>query len=159
MAYKLNSTLSPLVLAGIKAGLDGGRIRLFSGPVPATPDTALDMVTLHTLLGIVSLNGLNVTGLTFAAAVGDTISKTGAEAWQGTYAFVGAQDTETSLLATFFRYGLFADTGQGVGTTVRLQGTIGTIGSGADLQRSNPTCLETEAFSIDSFSVRVGALG
>lgn len=159
MSYKVSDELAEAILAAVSTELDDGFLYIFNGTVPATPATVLDMVSTHTLLVQISIDGAGVTGLTFAAPDGDSMAKTEAEAWEGTAAFSGAQDSETTLAANFFRYCKAADNGQGAGTTSRLQGTIGATGSGSDMERLNPDIVEGNPVEIVNFIVRVSSIG
>ena len=119
------STASEIALAALKAEFDGGRMFWFAGPVPATADEALDMVADHTQLVEMTESGDGVTGLTFQAPSGSAMVKAAAEDWSGLIAFDGAEDAETTLTATFYRFCTDGDTGRGVASAPRLQGTIG----------------------------------
>lgn len=158
--YKITADLAEAMLAGVKDALDGGFIFLFAGPVPTNPNDALDMVTLHTQLAKLSVEGDGVTGLTLATPDGFTLSKNDDE-WSGTIAFDGADDGETSLAPTFFRFCPAGDTGRGAATTPRLQGTAsGPTGAGdakvgSDLLTDNGS--NTTAAAI--FNYRVGSIG
>lgn len=125
------SYASEFLLNALKNELDGGRMYWFSGPVPASADDALDMVNDHTQLVEMTESGDGVTGLTFDAAVGNAMVKAAAEVWSGLVAFDGAEDSESSLTATFYRFCADGDNGRGAGSGVRLQGTIG--GPGSDI--------------------------
>ena len=58
------------VLTAIKNEVDGGRLYLFSGPVPASADDPLDMDNVHTQIAEFTAGNDGMTGLTFAAPVG-----------------------------------------------------------------------------------------
>lgn len=102
----------------LKAALDGGFLLLFSGPVPATADEAVDASSV--MLCKISVGGNGTTGLTFATpASGGILSKTASETWQGTVAATGT--------ATFWRFCAAGDAGMAASSTIaRLQGTVGT---------------------------------
>lgn len=106
------------VTGSIKAALDSGFLRFFSGPTPASADDAIDGSSV--MLVKISNGGDGVTGLTFeATAPGGVLTKTAAETWTGTIAAAGT--------ATFFRYSEAADDGTTLSTTYkRVQGTVGT---------------------------------
>lgn len=109
-----------------KAALDGGRLRYFSGPVPASPDAAIDGSSV--LIAEFTESHDGATGLTFEATATDGIlKKTEAEAWQSIVAASGT--------ATFFRFSEDGDDGESLSTTaIRMQGTLGTtIASDAQL--------------------------
>ncbi len=121
---------------GLKEQLDDGFLYIFSGTLPDTAEEALDMVSDHTELLKVSVDGDGSTGLTFETPSGGVLSKTVAEDWTGECTFDGFEDAETTLTPTFFRFCAAGDTGRTLAdssTGYRLQGTVGGPGSGADL--------------------------
>lgn len=125
------STVSEVALAAIKAALDGGRMYWFSGPVPTDENEALDMDASHTQLVEMTESGDGSTGLTFDSPLGNAMTKAAAETWSGLVSFDGAEDSATTLTATFYRFCAPGDNGRGVAATPRLQGTIG--GPGSDI--------------------------
>ena len=157
---KATATLIAAALAGMKAELDGGFCYIYAGPVPTEPGDALNMVDDHTELAKLSVDGDGVTGLTFAVPTGAVLSKNGDE-WSGLIAFDGAEDAETSLAPTFFRFCPSGDNGRGAVTTERLQGTAGGPTSdavmklGSDLLTDNGS--NTTGAAI--FNVRIGSVG
>lgn len=160
MSYKVNDALANAALsgAGLAPAIAGGFLHFFAGPVPATPDAALDMVAAHTLLVIVSVGGDGVTGLTFDAATGGALPKAAAETWTGTASFSGSGAAAPELDATFFRFCAAGDNGQGAGSGPRLQGTVGITGSGADMERASVTIATGAAVPVSSFFVRIGSI-
>lgn len=102
----------------IKAALDGSFLYLFSGPVPASADDAIDASSV--MLCKISVNGDGTTGLTFASpATGGILTKTTAEVWKGNYVANGE--------VSFYRLCAGGDAGTAASSTaVRLQGTVGT---------------------------------
>jgi len=102
----------------LKAALDGGYLHFFSGPVPPTPDDAIDASSV--LLARYTVNGDGTTALTFSATpVSGSLVKTPTEAWQSTVAATGT--------ATFFRFSEATDDSTTASTTFkRVQGTLGT---------------------------------
>jgi hypothetical protein len=138
-------TASEVALSALKSQLDGGRMFWFSGPVPANENVALDMVTLHTQLVEMTESGDGTTGLTFADPDGIAMTKNDSEVWSGLIEFDGAQATETTLPATFYRFCGPGDDGRGVATQPRLQGTIGAPGSDIPL-----TNAELEANTLNT---------
>lgn len=113
------------MLAAAKADLDGGKLYLFAGPVPADAADALDMVTLHTQVAVLTLDGEG-SGLTFDAPSDGALPKNALEEWSGLNVFEGADEGETVLTPTFFRFCASGDNGRGSGTgSPRLQGSAG----------------------------------
>lgn len=122
---RLTDDLAEELLAALKDTMDGSFAYVFNGPVPATPDEALDMGSDHTLLAILTKDGDGVTGLTFDDPSGHVITKDPGESWRGLIAFSGANDGEDSLAPTFIRFCKSGDNGQGAATGPRLQCTAG----------------------------------
>lgn len=119
MSLKSTGLASHVAVTGsLKDALDAGFLYLFSGPVPASADAAIDGSSV--LLAKISVGGDGTTGLTFAATSTDgVLTKTGAETWEGTVAATGT--------ATFWRFCEAGDAGTAASTTAkRLQGTVGT---------------------------------
>lgn len=139
------ATASEVALGALKLALDGGRMFWFSGPVPANENIALDMVATHTQLVEMTESGDGTTGLTFADPDGVAMTKTAEEVWSGLIEFDGAEDAETTLIASFYRFCGPGDDGRGVATLPRLQGTIGAPGSDIPL-----TNVELEANTLNT---------
>jgi hypothetical protein len=112
-------------LAGIKALFDTGRIRIYSGTAPANVDAALSG---NTLLG----------ELTFGA----TAFGTPAISAMTANAITVDTSADATGTATFFR--LFKSDG----TTVLLQGTVGT--SGAELNLNTVSIIAGGTINITS---------
>lgn len=96
--------------------LDGGRINIYAGAVPASADESLGSATL---LCAVTLNSTG-SGIYFDdEAVGDTLSKAPGEVWSGVNAATGT--------ATFYRHVAAGDNGTlSRHSAPRLQGEVGT---------------------------------
>ena len=137
--YRMNADLAEALLDALKDALDGGRIYVFAGPVPATPDVAHDMGADLSQVAMFTLNGAGVTGLTLAAPADHTITKTPSESWRGLVAFDGADDGETTLTPTFFRFCPSGDNGRAAGAGPRLQGTVGGPNSTANMRLASDT--------------------
>lgn len=131
---KFTPDLYEAALAGVKAALDGGAVYYFAGPVPADAGAALDTANDHTQL-------VEMSGLTFDAPVGNALPKNDSEEWSGLVEFVGAEDGETTLTPTFFRFCPSGDDGTTAADTPRLQGTIGGPSSSADIKLTDGTTL------------------
>lgn len=118
---KLNAFLANALLASgsLKSLLDGGKIYIYSGPVPATVDEAVDGSSV--LLDTIDVAG---TGVTFdGTPANGVLKKTTAETWSG--------DAVATGTATFFRFCVGADDGSGAAAAgdYRVQGTVGTDAS------------------------------
>lgn len=147
------STTSEVALGAIKTALDGGRMYWFSGAVPASAAAALDMVTEHTQLVMMTESGDGTTGLTFATPSGTSMLKASAEVWRGLIAFDGAEDSETTLTATFYRFCAAGDNGQAAATGPRLQGTIGPAGSDVPMASAALTANGSNTQGMSYFAV------
>jgi hypothetical protein len=140
-----------LATGSVKDALDGGRLYLFAGTVPATAEAALDIGTTHTLVAEVTESDDGVTDLTFDATAADgVLQKAGDEDWEATAA--------ATATMTFFRFCENGDNGEGAASTTlkRIQGTIGPNGS-YDLQRPNPTVSASDPITINMFAVALPA--
>lgn len=157
MAIDISPALAADMLNAAKAALDGGKLYYYAGPVPASANTALDMVALHTELAVISLNS-TATGLTFATATGSQLNKTAAEIWAGLVAFDGKDAASLTLTPTFWRFAPPGDNGRtaGTGTTKRVQGTLGGPDSTADLLLGSATLTRngTNTESVTVFRLR-----
>lgn len=133
---QLSSALRTAMLGtqGVSELLTNGKIYIFSGPVPATADAALDMGASHTQVAVISDAG-GSGGLTFETATNGVLSKLNSQTWQGTIAFDGAQSASANLPATFWRFCATGDTGRTAGgaSTYRVQGTAGGPADGAEM--------------------------
>ncbi len=124
--------------AALKDALNGGKLYLFAGTVPANADAALDMVATHTQAAIITNNDAG-TGLSFDTPTNETLNKAAAQTWKGSPNFDGKDDGLTTLTPTFYRLCESGDDGRGVGTGNRVQGTVGGPSSGADLELGSAT--------------------
>lgn len=139
---KLSTGLRNHLLAtgSIKAALDGGVIRIYSGTEPATADAAIGSAQL---LVTISKDGTGA-GLTLAtSATNGIITKNTTEVWRGSVSATGT--------ASFFRFSAISDTGGASSTEKRLQGTVGTML--ADLLVSNDTFTSGSSRQIEVFNI------
>lgn len=127
----------------LKTTFNLGKIRIFSGAVPATADAA----ETGTLLCVIS-NAGTATGLTLGTAASGSIPKTPAEVWNGVNVASGT--------ATYFRYVAAGDTAALSTTEARLQGAIATAGTDLNLSSINLTTGATQ--SIDAASITLPTL-
>ena len=151
----ISNTLATAALASVKSELDGGRLYLFAGTVPADADDALDMGTTHTQIVEFTVDGDGTTGLTFASPSGTGMSKTLAEVWQGLVDFDGFASAPGPLTPTFWRFGAPGDDCRGAASGPRLQGTAGAPYS--DLPVSPQTDNGTNTLTVDTFAVVIEA--
>lgn len=103
----------------LQAALNNGFIGIWSGPVPASADDAVDGSCV--LLATISNGGDGTTKLTFAGTSSNgVLTKTPAEDWKGPVVASGN--------ASFFRYYIPSDTGATADsgfTYNRVQGNVG----------------------------------
>jgi hypothetical protein len=147
MAFKFSTGSRNKVLdnSSLKGLLDGGLIKIYSGTVPATADSALGGASL---LVTISDNGTGA-GLNLDASAADgVITKDLSQVWKGVN---GASGT-----ASFFRFVQQADTGGESTTEVRVQGVVGL--AGADMNLSSVVLASTEEQLIDYFSIAFSTL-
>jgi len=145
MALRLSTKLRDNLAGttGFASTFANGVIEIYSGAQPATADSAVT----GTLLGTVTLNsgaftpGVATNGLTFAAASGGAVSKSGVWSFNGIAAGT----------AGWFRLKGNATDAGGVSTTLpRLDGSIAV--SGADMNLSNISIAIGAPNTIDSFT-------
>lgn len=151
----ISDSTGALALAALKGALDNGFLYLFSGPVPADADDALDMVADHTQIAMFTKSNDGITGLTFASPSGAGMVKSPAETWEATIAFDGASAGGTVLTPTFWRFGTAGDDCRAVATGPRLQGTAG--GPTSDLPCGDQTDNGVNTLAVDVFVVAMGA--
>lgn len=167
MTIKISDGLANSMLQGsnVKARLDTGFIYFYAGAEPATADTVLDMVGVHTQLAKIASDAVpvdaGVSGLTFAAAAAArALAKNGGETWASKINFVGkdaAQAGVSALTAVFYRFCAAGDNGQaaGTGSTYRVQGSIGV--SGADINLSSTALFDngTNTVGLSTYELRI----
>ncbi len=140
----------------LKTQLTLGKLYIYAGTVPATADEALNMVTTHTELVIVT-NNATATGLTLDDATAGVLTKAAAETWSGTPAFSGF-NTVSPGTPTFYRFCAAGDDGRAVAnatTGYRVQGTVGGPSSGADLVLAATTITSGTLQPIGSYGLRI----
>lgn len=151
------ATASEIALAALKGALDGGRLFIFAGTVPATAEEALDMVTDHTELVEMTESGDGVTGLTFEAPSGEGMVKAAAETWEGLIDFDGFESGPGTATATFYRFCTDGDNGRGAATDPRIQGTIGGPESDMPMASAELTDNGTNTLGASYFAVTENA--
>lgn len=134
-----------LVTGSLKSALDGTVIKIYSGAAPASADAAL---AGNTLLCIITRDGDGSTGLTLDAnAVNGQVTKSTDELWEGEILANGT--------ATFFRQELLSDTGDASSTAVRLQGSVGNVGT--DIQFSDVAFITGDVRRINYYVAAIPA--
>ncbi len=128
-----------------KAALAGSTIKIYSGPPPATADSAIPSGA--TLLLTYSLNGTGG-GLSFDGSAADgNLQKNPAEVWQGVIAASGTP--------SFFRMQQPSDAGSDSVSLVRLQGTVGI--QDADMVVSSLTWTAGDERKLTYFTATIAA--
>lgn len=158
---KTTAALLQAMLAAAKTELDGGNCHLYAGPVPESAGDALDMGADHTECAVLTLGGDGSTGLTFDAAAGGLLAKPSAAVWEGVVAFNGADDAESTLTPTFFRFVGTGDDPAVAGTDARLQGSVGGPSSAAEMKLEGATLTDngTNTAAVATFNVRITPVG
>ena len=152
MALQLSTGIRNGMLnaTGFTTALNDGVIYVYSGPQPATADTAIQ----GTLLLTVTQNngawsaGSPTNGLGFDAPAAGVISKAAAETWRGLGVANGT--------AGWFRFvGNATDAGGSSTTLPRLDGTVAI--SGADMNLSSLTIVIGVPTTVDVFQFTLPA--
>jgi hypothetical protein len=133
-----------LATGSFKTAMDGGFLKMYGGAVPATADAALGAAVP---LNIITVDGDDVTGLSFAASAADGIIQKAAEAWEA--------HNIAGDYATFFRFVLTGDTGTNSTTEKRIQGTIGLVGT--DMIMADNLLVNGAPQAVQFFSVALPA--
>jgi hypothetical protein len=143
----------------LKSGSDGSlgdllnlcQIKIMKGTKPTDADATC---TETDLLATIDSNG---TGGTFATAAGGVLFKTVAEVWSTAHdSGIAASGT-----ATWFRLGLYADEADyhtadpNDATYLRIDGTVGVAGSGADLILASADLVHEASLTIDVFQINL----
>lgn len=136
-----NGMLSGLSL---KAALNGGSLRLFSGPVPPTADAA----ATGTVLMRLTVGG-GTTGLSFGTAENGVISKSETEVW-------ATSAVDTSGTISHFRFVSSTDSGGDSTTEARIQGTAGIVGT--DLVLTSTEVTAGQPWTLNYFNVALPTL-
>lgn len=142
MSLKFSTGLRQAILASnpLREVLANGEIRIYSGPEPASVDSAISGSNLLLVTIRTDANG----GLNFETdAPGGTLLKDLDEVWQGTVVANG--------VATFYRHVLAADTGAASTSSPRIQGTVGFAGT--DMQLSNTNLVIGAIQKMEAYSV------
>lgn len=153
MAFKFSTGLRNALLktGSLKTLLDGGWLHIYSGAEPADADSAPD-----TLLATMYGDG-TATGLTFAdPGTGTVLNRTGAEDWNNATAGNVAGGTATHFY--FVESGAGNEDGTTISastTQVRVLGTVGGPGSGADLILSDTTLESGQTQAVNSFFISI----
>lgn len=144
MTIKLSTGLRNGLLdtGSFKSLLDGCKMKIYGGDVPADADASIGAATL---LCTVS-NDATATGLTFeAVAVGGVIVKTASEVWRGVNAVSG--------VATFMRLETAADDQSASTTQIRLQGKVANAGEHINL--ADTSLVAAASQGIDYYSIEL----
>jgi len=140
---RLSTGLRNHLLSGgsLRSALNGGVIRMYSGPAAAAPDAAVPGSA--NMICEVSVDSTG-SGLTFeSAAAGGRLQKSPSEVWSG----ASTADQQVS----WFRFVPQPDDGSQSTTALRLQGTVAQVG--ADLNMSNTLFATGATQTVDYFSI------
>ncbi|WNV50612.1 hypothetical protein [Pseudomonas phage Rollin] len=142
MSARFSTGLRNAMLAtgSLRSALANGELRIYSGPVPASVDSAISVS--NTLLCVIKAEagaGINLD----TSAAGGLITKAPAEVWSG--------DVVASGGATFYRHVLASDTDTASTTAIRIQGTVGLAGQNMNL--SNTALVSGALQRIESYVI------
>ena len=143
MTFKTSTGLRNHMLASgsLRAALTNGKIRILSGPAPASADAA----ETGTLLCVIDKDGAGA-GFTLDSVASDgVISKVPGDVLRGTNLATG--------VAGYYRHVGSADTGAASLTEPRIQGRIGTSGAEANFSSVNLVSGATQ--TADTYSVNL----
>ena len=143
MTYKVSTGLRNHMLTSgsLRAALTNGKIRILSGPEPASADAA----ETGTLLCVIDKDGAGA-GFTLDSTASDgVISKVVGDVLQGTNLATG--------VAGYYRHVGSADTGAESLTEPRIQGRISTSGAEANFSSVNLVSGATQ--TADTYSVNL----
>lgn len=130
----------------LKAALNLGFIKIYSGTVPATADAAI--AGGNTLLCTISVSS-GGTGLTMeASASSGVLEKNASETWSGVNAATGT--------ASFYRHVTASDTGASSTTERRVQGEIALVGAEMNLSSVSLTSAATQ--TLDAYAIALPTL-
>ena len=134
-----------LVTGSLKSQLDGGSIKIYSGPVPASADAALAGNTLLCTVTVAS----GATQLTFGTTPDTgTLAKPAGVVWSGSNVATG--------VASFYRHVAAADVGNASITAPRIQGSVALYGGELNLTSVNLVAGATQ--TIDYYAVNIPTL-
>lgn len=111
--FGISTALQNALLAALAGELNGGKLLIYGGTVPASRDASIGTATLLRAIG-------DGTGINFETTpVDGKIVKSTAENWSAANVATGT--------ATFYRFVTQADDGTASSTQVRLQGSVGLL--------------------------------
>lgn len=142
-----------MITGAMDSLLEGGRLRLFAGTIPATADAAIGSATAIVELTADgnTLESDESNGLTFEASLSDgALIKKSSETWSGT------ASNGSALSVSFWRWEKYGDDGSSSSTSaIRVQGTAGTIAGNYDLVLANAVLTDSVVFPLPSFLLRI----
>lgn len=134
--------------AGIRSTMANGKIKLFTGPQPVSADAAEQgtLIMEITIDAGAFTHGSPTNGINFGAPVSGALSKASAETWRGLAIAAGT--------VGWFRFVANpSDAGASSTSLARIDGTVGTTGSGADMILSQSTYIIGQPCTIDTFTL------
>jgi len=136
-----------MVTGSLRSLINNYKIRIFSGPVPATAEEAIDGSS--DLLVSMTKDGDGSTNLTWqATSTNGVLRKTTAD--------VASGEIDTTGTATFFRVCIGSDDGTGAagGSDHRVQGTIGDDMT-YDMFLTDPSLVATEDLTLTDIQLNL----
>lgn len=146
MTFKVSTGLRNHMLGtgSLKSALDGGKINIYGGLVPASGDDSV--VALNSPLLCIVTNNSGATGITLdAAPANGVIVKTSTETWSGVNLASG--------VPTFYRHVSATDTNNSSITDKRVQGAIAQLGQEFDI--SSPSLVAGATQTVDYYSIQL----
>lgn len=129
----------------MKAALNLGFIKIYSGAAPASADDAIGAG--NSLLCTISVNSTG-TGITLSDPASGVVTKNTSEVWSGVNA--------ASSTASFFRHVGSADDGTASASQPRIQGSIAL--AGGDLNLSSLALVSGATQTIDYYTIALPTL-
>lgn len=143
MTLQITGAVQDLLMDAVKAGVDGGVIRVYASG--GTPPVDAKAAVVGTLMVVISENG-GGTGINFEDSSGGVISKATAETWLGTV----LENSSTYGDVDYYRFSSLTDAGGVDDTEIRVQGAMGeAIG---ELLFADTTLVKDDEQRVDYFS-------
>lgn len=135
-----------MVTGSFRSVMNGGKIMIYGGAVPATADAAISGAS--TLLSTITVSS-GAVGVSFEAVANDGIlEKAANEVWSGVNVASGT--------ATFYRHVAAGDTAVLSTTEARIQGNVAVFGS--DLNLTSTTLASGATQTLDFYTVALPTL-
>jgi len=139
MSIALSTGAGRAAIAALLAAFNGGSIRVFTGPQPATPDAA----ETGTLLGVFTIGAVDGSGLIFQAGTQQMFKPDGS---------VWAMRAVATGTAAWFRLAAPSDDGTLTNTQARVDGTIGIQSAPGDMVWDSTSINAGDFYTLDAFA-------